>query len=104
METMNILEYFNTNASKEDWEVVQKVYNRELAEVLEDLGMQDKESFNLAELSVIFTRVALEKDLEHAVTIDHEMGCANNESAMGMYMEVMKETLKDYEYEEEKEK
>lgn len=100
MESMDILQYFNANASKEEWNVVQKVYNRELAEVLEDLGMQDKESFNLAELSVIFTRVALEKDLEHVVTIDHEIGCANNESAKDMYMDVMKETLKDYEEEE----
>lgn len=100
METMNILQYFNENASKEDWEVVQKVYNLEFADFLEDLGMQDKENFNLAELATIYTRVALEKDLEHVVTIDHEVGCANNESATEMYMEVMEDILKDYEEEE----
>lgn len=100
METMNILQYFNEHASKEDWDVVQKVYNREFVECLEDLGMQGKETFNLAELAVIYTRCALEKDLEHVVTIDHEVGCANNESATEMYMEVMEEILKDYEEEE----
>lgn len=103
MEYKNILEYFNANASKEEWKVVQKVYNCELEQDLKDLGMGGKETFNLAELAVIYTRVALEKDLEHAVTIDHEMGCANNESAKDMYMDVMKETLEEYEYKEEEE-
>ena len=97
---MNILQYFNENASKEDWDVVQKVYNREFVDCLEDLGMQGKETFNLAELAVIYTRVALEKDLEHVVTIDHEVGCANNESAKEMYMDVMKDVWEEYEEED----
>jgi hypothetical protein len=100
METMNILQYFNEHASKEDWDVVQKVYNREFVDCLEDLGMQGKEAFNLAELAVIYTRVALEKDLEHVVTIDHEIGCANNESAKEMYMDVMKDVWEEYEEED----
>lgn len=100
METMNILQYFNEHASKEDWDVVQKIYTRELASDLKELEMQGKETFNLAELAVIYTRCALEKDLEHVVTIDHECGGANNESAKDMFMEVMEETLKDYEEEE----
>lgn len=64
MEEMNILQYFNEHASKEDWDVVQKLYTRELAIDLKELGMEGKETFNLAELAVIYTRCALEKDLD----------------------------------------
>lgn len=100
MEEMDILKYFNENASKEDWKLVQKVYSHELGEDLKDLGMEGKKEFNLAELAVIYTRVALEKDLEHVVTIDHEVGCANNESAKEMYMDVMKDVWEEYEEED----
>ena len=100
MEYMDILQYFNENASKEEWKLVQDVYNRELAIDLKDLGMEGKETFNLAELAVIYTRNSLCRDLEHIVTIDHELGGANNESAKELYMDIMKETLEDYEEEE----
>lgn len=102
MNDMDILEYFSKNASKKEWDVIQKVYNRELAKDLLDFGMHGKETFNLAELATLYTRVALEKDLEHIVTIDNELGCSSNESAKDMYMDVMKETLQEYEEEEEK--
>lgn len=49
MEDMYNLAYFNENASKEDWKVVQQVYARELGKDLKDLGMEGKESFNLAD-------------------------------------------------------
>ena len=100
MEYMDILQYFNENASREDWEVVQKVYARELAIDLKDLGMEGKETFNLAELAVIYTRNSLCRDLEHIVTIDNELGCATNESAKELYMDIMKETLEEYEEED----
>lgn len=100
MNDMYNLEYFNENASKKDWEVVQKVYARELEKDLKDLGMEGKESFNLAELGVIYIRCALERDLEHVETIDHEIGGASCESTKELYMEVMTETLKEYEEEE----
>lgn len=99
MEHMDILEYFNENASKEEWKLVQDVYNRELVKLLKDLGMEGKESFNLAELAVIYTRCALERDLEHVETIDHEFG-ASLESTKGMYIDIMTDTLKEYEEEE----
>lgn len=100
MEDMNILQYFNANASKEEWDVVQKLYSRELAIDLKELGMEGKDTFNLAELMVIYTRCALERDLEHVETIDHELGGANNESAKELYMDITRETLKDYEEED----
>lgn len=100
MEDKNILEYFNENASKEEWNIVQKVYTHELSSDLIELGMEGKETFNLAELFVIYTRVALEKDLLHVVDIDNEIGCATNEAAKVMYMDVMKDSLKEYEEEE----
>ena len=103
METMNILQYFNANASKEEWEIVQKLYSRELGIDLKELGMEGKETFNLAELAVIYTRCALERDLDHVETIDHELGGANNESAKELYMDIIKETLEDYEEEEDNE-
>ena len=99
MDNTNILQYFNENASKEDWKIVQDVYNRELVEILKELGMEGKESFNLAELMVIYTRCVIEKDLEHVETIDHEFG-ASLESTKDMYMEVMNDILKDYKEEE----
>lgn len=100
MENMNILQYFNENASKEEWKLVQDVYSRELVEILKELGMEGKKEFNLAELMVIYTRCALERDLEHVETIDHELGGANNESAKEMYMDIMTDTLKEYKEEE----
>lgn len=103
METMNILQYFNENASKEEWEVVQKLYTHELAIDLKELGMEGKESFNLAELAVIYTRNSLCRDLEHIETIDHELGGANNESAKELYMDIARETLEDYMDDEEEE-
>lgn len=99
MDNTNVLDYFSNNANKEDWEIVQKVYARELEKDLKDLGMEGKESFNLAELAVIYTRCALERDLDHVETIDHEFG-ASLESAKGMYMGIMSDTLKEYEEEE----
>lgn len=95
MENMDVLQYFNENVSKEEWKLVQDVYNRELVELLKDLGMDGKESFNLAELMVIYTRCALERDLEHVETIDHEFG-ASLESTKDMYMDIMSDTLKEY--------
>ena len=100
MNDMYNLEYFNENANKEDWKVVQQVYARELGKDLKDLGMEGKESFNLAELAVIYTRCALERDLEHVETIDHEIGGASLESTKDMYMDIMSDTLKEYKEEE----
>jgi len=100
MDNMNILQYFNANATKEEWDVVQKLYSRELAIDLKDLGMEGKETFNLAELAVIYTRCAFERDLEHVETIDHELGGASLESTKDMYMDIMSDTLKEYEEEE----
>lgn len=100
MEEMDILEYFSNNASKEEWDAVQKVYSHELGEVLKELGMEGKESFNLAELMVIYTRCALERDLEHVETVDHELGRASLESTKDMYMDITSDTLKEYEEEE----
>lgn len=99
MDNMNILQYFNANATKEEWKVVQQVYARELEKDLKDLGMEGKESFNLAEIMVIYTRCALERDLEHVETIDHEFG-ASLESTKDMYMDIMTDTLEDYEEED----
>lgn len=99
-EDMNILQYFNENASKEEWKLVQDVYSRELVEILKELGMEGKKEFNLAELMVIYTRCALERDLEHVETVDHELGGASLESTKDMYMDIMTDTLKDYKEEE----
>lgn len=100
MEEMDILQYFNENASKEEWKLVQDVYNRELSDLLKELGMEGKKEFNLAELMVIYTRCALERDLEHVETIDHELGGASLESTKDMYMDIMTDTLKEYKEEE----
>lgn len=99
MEFMDILQYFNENASKEEWKLVQDVYSRELMELLKELGMEGKKEFNLAELMVIYTRCALERDLDHVETIDHEFG-ASLESTKDLYMDIMSDTLKEYEEEE----
>lgn len=96
MENMDILQYFNENASKEEWKLVQDVYSRELVELLKELGMEGKKEFNLAELMVIYTRCALERELEHVETIDHELGGASLESTKDMYMDIMSDTLKEY--------
>ena len=101
MEEMDILQYFNENASKEEWKLVQDVYSRELVEILKELGMEGKKEFNLAELMVIYTRCALERDLEHVETIDHELGRASLESTKDTYMDIMTDTLKEYKEEEE---
>lgn len=100
MKDMNILQYFNENASKEEWKLVQDVYSRELVEILKELGMEGKKEFNLAELMVIYARCALERDLEHVETIDHELGGASLESSKDMYMDIMTDTLKEYKEEE----
>lgn len=100
MEEMDILQYFNENASKEEWKLIQDVYSRELVEILKELGMEGKKEFNLAELMVIYTRCALERDLEHVETIDHELGRASLESTKETYMDIMSDTLKEYKEEE----
>lgn len=89
MEYMNILQYFNTNVSKEEWDKVQKVYAYELAGTLEDLGMQDKETFNLAELAVIFTRVSLEKDLDAMQSRLLEISNGDNEETVKEFIDNM---------------
>lgn len=97
---MDILKYFNENASAEDWELVQKLYTRELSYLLKELNMQGKDTFNLAEVAVIYTRCALEKDLAHVETADQEIGRATNESTKEMLIEIIKEVLEDIEEEE----
>lgn len=96
MEDMDILQYFNENASKEEWKLVQQVYAYELDSDLKEFGMQGKETFTLADLAVIYTRACLEKDLLHMETIDHELGGANNWSTKEAYIELMQEILEDY--------
>ena len=103
MEDMDILQYFNENASKEDWKLVQQVYAYELDSDLEEFGMQGKETFTLAELAVIYTRACLEKDLIHMETIDHELGGANNWSTKEAYIELVREILDEYKSEDNKE-
>lgn len=100
MEETDILKYFNENASKEEWEVVQKVYNYELGELLKDLGMEGKESFNLADLSVIHIRTCLGRDLEAELMYEEEYGCGGNENAKNVYINDMRDVLKEYEEEE----
>lgn len=103
MEEMNILQYFNENASKEERKLVQQVYAYELVEDLKDLGMEDKKEFNLAELAVIYTRACLEKDLIHMETIGHELGGANNWSTKEAYIDLAREILEEYKGEGNKE-
>lgn len=103
MEYMDILQYFNENASKEEWKLVQQVYAYELISDLKEFDMEGKETFTLAELSVIYTRACLEKDLLHMETIDQEIGRANNESTKEMYIDLMREILKEYQAEGKKE-
>lgn len=93
---MDILQYFNENASKEDWKLVQQVYAYDLVKDLKEFGMEGKESFTLAELSVVYTRACLEKDLAHMETVDCELGRGNNESTKEMYIDLMQEVLDDY--------
>lgn len=100
MEEMDILQYFNENASKEEWEVVQQIYAYELVEDLKDLGMEDKKEFNLAELAVIYTRACLEKDLNIELMYEEEYGCGGNENTKNVYMDDMRDVLKEYEEEE----
>lgn len=96
MDNMDILQYFNENANKEDWKLVQQVYAYELISDLKEFDMEGKETFTLAELSVIYTRACLEKDLLHMETIDHELGGANNWSTKEAYIELLQEILEDY--------
>ena len=93
---MDILQYFNENASKEDWKLVQQVYAYDLVKDLKEFGMEGKETFTLAELSVVYTRACLEKDLAHMETVDCELGRGNNESTKEMYIDLMREVLDDY--------
>lgn len=85
MEDMDILQYFNENASKEDWKLVQQVYAYELDSDLKEFGMEGKETFTLAELSVIYTRACLEKDLD-----------GWQERLQGMSVGDNKETFKEF--------
>ena len=100
MEHMDILQYFNENASKEEWKLVQDIYNRELVELLKELGMEGKKEFNLAELAVIYTRTCLEKDLGMEELYDQEYGCGLNSDIKARYIDDMRDVLEDYEEEE----
>ena len=100
---MDILQYFNENASKEDWKLVQKFYNRELLDLLKEYGFENKKTFNRAELSVLFVRCALERDLEHSLTIDMELGCGRNDDTMARYIETVEDILEQYEEEDKEE-
>lgn len=101
MNNMNILEYFSKNASADEWKLVNKVYTRELSDLLKEFGMEGKKEFNLAEIAVIYTRCALEKDLAHLETADQEIGRGTNESTKELFIEITSEVLKDFEEEEE---
>lgn len=103
MQDMDILEYFTKNANKEDWKLVQRLYNRELSDLLKEYGFENKKTFNLAELSVLFVRYALERDLEHSLTIDMELGCGRNDDAMARYIETVEDILEQYEEEDKEE-
>lgn len=99
MDNTNILQYFNENASKEEWDVVNKVYEHELLIDLKEIGMQNKKTFSLKELNIIYKTVALEKDLLHVMDVNNEIGCVTNEATKNMYIDDMKESLKEYEEE-----
>lgn len=97
---MDILQYFNENASKEEWKLVQDVYNRELVELLKELGMEGKKEFNLAELSVIYTRICLEKELQIEKIYDQEYGYGLYSDIKARYIDDMRDELEEYEEEE----
>ena len=99
-ENMDILQYFNETASKDDWELVQDVYNRELASLLKELGMEGKKEFNLAELTVIYTRTCLEKDLALEELYDQEYGCGHNSDIKAIYIDDMRDALEEHKEEE----
>lgn len=100
MEDKGILQYFNESASKEEWELVNKLYTREFSDLLKELSMEGKKEFNLAEVVVIYTRCALEKDLTHVETVDQEIGRGTNESTKELFIELTSEALKDFEEED----
>ncbi len=99
-ENLDILQYFNETASKDDWKLVQDVYNRELASLLKELGMEGKKEFNLAELTVIYIRTCLEKDLALEELYDQEYGCGYNSDIKARYIDDMRDTLDEYKEEE----
>ena len=97
---MDILQYFNENASKEEWKLVQDIYSRELVEILKELGMEGKKEFNLAELSVIYTRTCLDKDLQIEELYDREYGYGFNSDIKLRYIDDLRDTLEEYKEEE----
>lgn len=100
MDNMNILEYFSKNASADEWELVNKLYTRELSDLLKELSMESKKEFNLAELSVIYTRTCLEKDLALEELYDREYGYGYISGIKARYIDDLRDTLEEYKEEE----
>lgn len=96
-----VMQYFCLNATKEDWAKIRELYSHELDDILDDYNMTKKKKFTKADLMVIYTRAAFERDLEMSEWADHEIGCASEESTMKLYLEVVDEGLAEYKEEEE---
>lgn len=96
-----VMQYFCSNATKEDWAKIRELYGHELDDILDDYNMSNKKKFTKTDLMVIYTRAAFERDLEMSEWTDNEIGCASEESTMKLYLEVVDESLAEYKEEEE---
>lgn len=95
MDSVKIIDYFATMASNNEWEMVSKLYTKEILELLCNMGLGGQEDFTINDLITIMTRALLERDLEEKQHYLREVSSGDN-------IETMKRFIEDIEWRLEK--
>lgn len=96
MDDIKIIDYFATMASNKEWEMISKVYTKEILDLLSNMGLGGQEDFTIDDLITIMTRALLERDLEEKQHYLREVSNGDNR-------ETMKDFIDNIEYRLEKE-
>lgn len=87
MDNVRIIDYFATMSSNKEWEMVSKVYTKEILDMLVNMGLGGQEDFTIMDLITIMTRALLERDLEEKQHYLREVSSGDNRETMKRFIE-----------------
>lgn len=87
MDSVRIIDYFATMSSNKEWEMVSKVYTKEILDMLVNMGLGGQEDFTIMDLIIIMTRALLERDLEEKQHYLREVSSGDNRETMKRFIE-----------------
>lgn len=95
MDDIKIIDYFATMASNKEWEMISKVYTKEILDILNNMGLGGQEDFTIEDLITIMTRTLLERDLEDEQCYLREVSSGDNKETMKCFIDNIEHRLEE---------